>query len=92
MNEKLFILCIELNSKRFIQKFENLTLGIHKPIKIIDNVYFVRFPYMATSAQVREALFGQMGSTDFNVFIMKSSIDASWRLSGELDNWLAQNI
>lgn len=92
MNDKIFILYIELNSRSVMQKFEGLTLGYAKPKKIMDNVYGIRASYMVTSKQLRDQLFNQMGTSDFNVFIMRSSVDASWRLPGNVDEWLSSNI
>lgn len=91
MNEKVFLVCIELNNRRNIYAFESLGIFLGKPKKIMENVYAVRTNYTTTSTNVREAIFSKLGS-DFNIFVMKTSIDASWRLSSELDGWLTTNI
>lgn len=92
MNDKTFIVCIELNTKNAISKFEKANIGMGNPVKIIDNVYAIKAPYMVTSRMIFDQIFSAMNNTDFNIFIMKSSIDATWKLPSSLDNWLQMNI
>lgn len=86
MNDKTFIVCIELNTLALREKFELGGFGNYSPIvKVMDNVYLLRAGYNCTSSMLRDSIISYLGTQDINIFVMKSSIDASWRLSSSLD-------
>ena len=59
MNDKIFIVCIELNTKSAIMRFENSLIGKDMPFKIIEGTYGIRADYTAcllyTSPSPRDA-------------------------------------
>lgn len=88
MNEKIFIVCIELNSKNATERFTNLISSISLGYKkIIDNVYVMRTKYTDTSEYIRDEIMKQF-SGQCTIFVMKSSSDAAWRIPSDVDSWL----
>lgn len=91
MNDKVFIVCIEINKQSLRLRFENAVIGKGNPQKIMENVYAVITPYSFNSEQVRNQV-NSIFMDNCNVFVMKASIDASWRLDVTTDRWLRSNI
>lgn len=91
MNEKVFIICIELNNKVSIIKFESLLNQLGPWKMVIPNVYVIRRDYSLTSEVIRQEIFGKF-TNQCKLFIMKSSIDASWNLTTDVDSWLKMFI
>lgn len=91
MNDKVFIVCVEINKQSLRTKFENTIIGKGNPRKIMENVYAITTPYSFNSEQVRNQI-NAIFLDDCNVFVMKASIDASWRLDVMTDGWLRSNI
>lgn len=91
MNEKIFIINIELNSLVAIKKFENILskMGNHK--KIIENVYAIKVAHTNTSEIIRNQIKSELSGL-YPLFIMKSSTDAAWQLPFEVDGWIKNNI
>lgn len=94
MNYKSYVVCIELNTKAAVERFENMRSAVvnNNLLKIMDNVYILQTSYMVTSSQLRDSIISYMGSQNFNLFIMKSSIDASWRISSNIDMRLKELV
>lgn len=92
MNDKVFIICIELNNKNAVAQFEKTIKGISSScIKVTENAYAIRVSYYYTSEKLRDIVLTKMGG-DCILFVMKSSIDAAWRINGEADIWLKSYI
>lgn len=91
MNDKVFIICVEINKQSLRTKFESTVIGKGNPKLIMENVYAVITPYSFNSEQVRNHV-NAIFMDNCNVFVMKASIDASWRLDISTDNWLRSNI
>ena len=94
MNYKSYVVCIELNTNAAVERFENMRSAVvnNNLLKIMDNVYILQTSYMVTSSQLRDSIISYMGSQNFNLFIMKSSIDASWRISSNIDMRLKELV
>lgn len=91
MNDKVFIIGIELNTSAAYKRFESFNLGLGYPVLIIPGLYCVKAPFSYTSAQIRDNIVG-MFQEKCQVFVMKSNIDLSWRLPESIGNWLRENI
>lgn len=91
MNDKIFIVCIEINKQQLRKSFEQTIIGNHTPKKIMENVYAISAPYSFSSEQIRNQING-IFFDNCSVFVMKTSIDAAWRLDAALDVWLRSNI
>ncbi|WP_462355783.1 hypothetical protein [Phocaeicola coprophilus] len=92
MNDKVFIVCIELNSKHVADRIENyirsFSIGYKK---IIENVFAVRVANNYSSENIRDMINMQLGGNS-TIFVMKSSIDAAWKVLPEIDGWLKSYI
>ena len=92
MNDKVFIICIELNNKNAISRFESALSGISTShIKVMENTYAIRVQPSYNSDMIRDILLSKMGSNCI-LFVMRSSIDAAWRINGSADSWLKSYI
>lgn len=91
MNEKIFITCIELNSMNVTNKFEEIIKHWGECKKLMTNVYAIKRPFSETSEDVKNLISSILGE-ECILFIMKSSIDASWFLDEDVDNWIKTNI
>lgn len=91
MNDKVFIVCIEINKQSLRNRFETTIIGNGSPQKIMENVYAITTPYSYNSEQIRNQV-NSIFMDDCNVFVMKASVDASWRLDVTTDSWLRSNI
>lgn len=91
-NDKVFIVCVELNSKNAKEKFEEVLKSIHMGnfTNIMDGVYAIKVPFMRTSESLRGEILTKFDSGI--LLIMKSSVDTAWRASFESDKWLKENI
>ena len=87
MNDKVFIVGIELNSISSKDKFETYLqdrFGKNGSVQITNGVYAIKVPFMYTAEQLRGMILA--------IFIMKSSIEAAWNASPEVGSWLKSNI
>lgn len=91
MNDKIFIVCVEINKQSLRDKFEHTAIGKGLPKRIMDNVYAVTAPYSFGSEQIRNQI-NSLFANSCLVFVMKASVDASWRLPLDIDSWLKDNI
>ena len=91
MNEKVFIIGIELNNTAAYEKFEKYSFGAGLPFKILDGLYCVKAAYSTSSEQIRNTI-NSLFHDNCQVFVMKSSIDLSWRLPDRIGIWLKNNI
>lgn len=91
MNDKVFIVCIEINKQSLRNRFETTIIGNGSPQKIMENVYAITTPYSYNSEQIRNQV-NSIFMDECNVFVMKASVDASWRLDVTTDSWLRSNI
>lgn len=92
MNEKVFIICIELNNKNAVSRFEStLSSFSMSHIKVTENTYAIRVQPSYNSDMIRDILLSKMGG-DCILFVMRSSIDAAWRINGSADFWLKSYI
>lgn len=92
MNEKIFIVCVELNSIASKNKLEQVLSNISSTkTKIVDGVYAIRVSQILNSSQIRDNILKLIGG-QFEIFVTKSSIDASWRLPSDVAGWLNANI
>lgn len=92
MNDKIFIVCVELNSRHATEQFNSIISSISLSYKkIVDNVYIIRANYTSTSEVIRDRIIAQF-SGQCSVFVMKSSPDAAWRIPSDVDVWLKSII
>ena len=85
MNDKIFIISIELNSKAAVAQFEKVMNGCSSTyVKIMENTY-------AVSEAIRDIVLNKMGG-DCILFVMRSSIDTAWRINSSADGWLKSHI
>lgn len=91
MNDKVFIVGIELNNKAAFERFEKSNFGMGIPVKIVPGLYCVKTQYSQSSEYLRNSIVG-MFSGQCQVFVMKSSIELSWRLPESIAQWLRANI
>ena len=88
MNDKVFIICIELNNKNAVAQFENVIRGYSSTyVKIMENTYAVRVSSSYTSEAIRDIVLDKMGG-DCILFVMRSSIDAAWMIVDSADGRL----
>lgn len=91
MNDKVFVIGIELNTKAAYAKFESINFGYGTPVLIVPGLYCIKVPYSYTSLQIRDYIVN-MFQEKCQVFVMKSNIDLSWRLPDSIALWLKENI
>lgn len=91
MNDKVFLVAVELNSISAIQQFEKALSSIGEWKKLVSNVYVLKQTFARMSDNVRMHITREFGN-DLRIFIMKTSLDASWNLDFSVDNWLKSNI
>ncbi len=91
MNDKVFIICVELNSLHSITTFENMLRFLGNYQKILPNIYAIKRSQSETSTSLKNYIL-QRFSNNCQIFIIKSSIDASWNLPINIDSWLKTNI
>ncbi len=94
MNDKVFVVGIELNSISSKVKFETYLQGRFGKsgyIEITNGVYAIKVPIIYTAEQLRTLILGVF-SNNCQLFVMKSSIEAAWNASPEVDSWLKSNI
>lgn len=91
-NDKVFIVCAELNSKNAKEKFEEILKSIHMGnfTNIMEGVYAIKTPFSRTSENLRQEILAKFNGGI--LLIMKSSVDTAWRTSPEVDKWLKENI
>lgn len=91
MNFKVFIICVELNNKRAIDKFESSLRQLGEWKIIVPGTYALKQDFSKTSDQLKSMLLSKI-TPDHKLFIMKSSVDASWVLTADIDQWLKLNL
>lgn len=92
MNEKVFIICVEISRIALKNRLEQVLSNISSTkIEIVEGVYAIRASRWMSSTRIRDLILKEMG-TDFELFVTRSSIDASWRLNSAIASWLNANI
>lgn len=91
MNEKVFIVGIELNNITAITKFENALNTIGEWKKVVTGLYAIKKDFSTTSDLLRQMIWVNF-TNECQLFIMKTSLDAAWNLNPETDGWLRNNI
>ncbi len=91
MNDKIFIVCIELNTKSAIMRFENSLIGKDMPFKIIEGTYGIRADYTATSSMIRDIITSIFGNQCVTM-VLKAGLDVSWKLLPEAEAWMKENL
>lgn len=91
MNDKVFLIAVELNSISAVQKFEDVLSSIGEWKKIVGNVYVLKQTFSRMSENVRVHISNEFGENS-RIFIMKTSLDAAWNLDASVDSWLKSNI
>lgn len=91
MNDKVFLIAVELNSLSAVQKFERVLSSIGEWKKIVGNVYVLKQSFSRMSENVRVHISNEFGD-NARMFIMKTSLDAAWNLDASVDSWLKNNI
>lgn len=92
MYKKVFIVCIDLNSMFAARNFESsLSTITSEWKKLMERVYLVSVTGEIFDSESLRNRIGQI-SGNCDMFIMKTSMDASWRLPSSLDNWIMQNL
>lgn len=91
-NDRVFIICIGLSNKSDVGNFEEVLSSIGSDVKkIMENVYAVKTSYTNTSEILRNQITAKFNG-QCTLFIMKSSIDAAWRVPVDVDNWMKNYI
>ncbi len=91
MNDKVFLIAVELNSMSAIQNFEKVLSSIGEWKKLVGNVYVLKQPFSRMCENIRVHISTNFGK-DLRMFIMKTSLDAAWNLDASVDRWLKENI
>lgn len=91
MNEKVFIVCVELNNNVAKQQFEGAIGTLGSWTNIMTGVYAVQCNAEKKSDEVRSILSTALFSQG-KIFVIKSSIDAAWSLDQEAASWLMGHI
>lgn len=91
MNDKVFLIAVELNSISAIQEFEKVLSSIGEWKKLVGNVYVLKQPFSRMCENIRVHISTNFGK-DLRIFIMKTSLDAAWNLDASVDCWLKENI
>lgn len=92
MNEKVFIVCINLNSMVATRTFEGGLSNICKSWKkLMERVYLLSVQGSEISSLMMRDRIGPL-SSGCDSFIMRTSVDASWKLPISLDAWIMQNL
>lgn len=91
MNEKVFVVGIELNNKASYNRFERNNFGMGVPFKILPGLYCIKTNYSTTCEELRDKIVN-LFSSQCQVFVMKSNIDLAWRLPDNVASWLNMNI
>lgn len=89
MNDKVFIVAVELNKISSVKKFEEELGFLGMWIKATNGVYFLKTPFDYTSESIIEKIFM---NERIKIFVMRTSLDAAWNLENSLDEWLKKNI
>lgn len=91
MNFKVFVICIELNNKNSMERFESALRQLGEWKVIVPGTYAVKQNFYVTSDSLKTTLLSKI-SADHKLFVMKSSLDASWVLAADIDSWLKVNL
>lgn len=91
MNNKVFVVGIELNSRAAYDRFEHNDFGMGIPFKILPGLYCIKTNYSSTSDELRDKIANLL-AMQCQVFVMKSNIDLAWRLPEREASWLNLNI
>ncbi len=93
MNEKVFIVCVDLQTTVDKEKLEKcLKESQYKNYQVLmERVYAVKAPLFEDSVMVRDFIRGKL---DFKcpIFVMKTSLDAAWSIMSSSDVWLRNNV
>lgn len=91
MNERIFVVCLEINTIKAKKEIEKRLALIGDWVEVLEHVYVVKSanPFL-DSDMVRMQL--QTPSPNGKMFVMKTSIDAAWATSPSVDAWLKTNI
>jgi hypothetical protein len=93
MGEKVFIICVDLQTTADKEKLESGLKGSqYSNFQVLmERVYAVKAPQYVDSVMVRDFIRGKL---DFKspVFVMKTSLDAAWNIMSSSDAWLRNNV
>ena len=94
MNKKVFIICAELNNLRMIEAFKASIRTGGESKELVEGVYAFKADDIDMNSEkllkmIKEKL---PDASSVKLFIMKTSLDAAWFLSPNLNNWLQNNI
>ena len=93
MNEKVFLICIDLQTSSEKEKFERfLKESEYRNFQILmERVYAIKAPLFEDSVMVRDNIRRKMGPM-CSIFVMKTSLDAAWNIMTSSDVWLRNNV
>ena len=93
MNEKVFIVCIDLPTTADKEKFERcLKESQYRDFQLLmERVYAIKAPLFEDSVMVRDYIRRNIG-TMCSLFVMKTSLDAAWNIMSPSDAWLRNNV
>ena len=92
MNYKVFVIGIELNSLQSKNNFESYLSSLGEWKKISDGCYIVKpKPLIQSSMELRNRIPPSL-YMDGQLFVMRTSIDASWSVRGDVSGWLSINL
>lgn len=92
MDYKVFIIGIELNSLLTKNKFENFLGSQGEWKKISDGCYLVKPTFITQSSMELKNRISPFYNGGGQLFVMKTSFDASWEVKGEISSWLSNNL
>jgi hypothetical protein len=92
MNYKVFIIGIELNRVSIKQGFEMALMGIGEWKRLLDGLYIIKPRFPINSSEELKNRIPHQYRQDGQIFIMRTSIDASWNVDAGVDMWLRINL
>lgn len=69
---------------------ENVLEGYPEYIKIMENVYAVKTDDNISTSDIRDNI--TKNCEDSLVFVMRSGVDAAWRITTNCSDWLKSNL
>lgn len=92
MNYKVFVIGIELNSLVAKNEFESFLNSIGEWKRISDGFYIVKPTFPTDSSLDLKNIIPYNIYQNGQIFVMRTSIDASWNVYGNIDGWLSANL
>lgn len=92
MNYKVFIIGIELNSVVSKNNFESFLTATGSWKKVSDGFYIIKPIFSIESSLVLRDRIPRSIYQTGQLFVMRTSIDASWNVDANINAWLSANL